>query len=187
MMNPDRVRAVIVILAIFAAFNTILVLYLSSLSYAGPACQTPPPCVTKPPALAFYESAGPFISIASWLIFGVTLAYWRRGTSNPVRLSMMKAGFDKSVYDLMVKMRGSGSRLSILQSLVEAPRHRNQLSEITGIDWKEVDRQVGLLEKYGFLSVNAQAGPVKEYKLTEQGRLLVKLMDELVKNQNQTS
>jgi len=96
---------------------------------------------------------------------------------------MMKAGFDKSVYDLMVKMRGSGSRLSILQSLVQSPHHRNELSEMTGIDWKEVDRQIGLLWQHGFVSVDAQAGPVKMYKLTEQGRSLVKLMDEWEKSQ----
>lgn len=96
---------------------------------------------------------------------------------------MMKAGFDRNVYDLMVKMRGSSSRLSILQSLVQAPRHRNELSEMTGIDWKEVDRQIGLLERYGFVSVEAQAGPVKVYRLTDQGRSLVKLMDELEKSQ----
>lgn len=83
----------------------------------------------------------------------------------------------------MVKMRGAGSGLSILHTLTEAPRHRNELSEITGIDWKEVDRQIGLLQRYGFVSVEAQAGPVKMYKLTEQGRSLVNLLDEMETNQ----
>ncbi len=96
-----------------------------------------------------------------------------------MRFSIMKAGFDRTVYDLMVRMRGSASRLSILQGLLESPRHRNELSEITGIDWKEIDRQIGLLEQYGFVSVDTQAGPIKIYKLTEQGRLLLRLMDEL--------
>jgi DNA-binding HxlR family transcriptional regulator len=57
------------------------------------------------------------------------------------------------------------------------------LFRLTGIDWKEVDRQIGLLEQYGFVSVDAQEGPIKLYKLTEQGRMLVKLLDEPGKNQ----
>ena len=93
----------------------------------------------------------------------------------------MKAGFDRSVYDLMVKMRGSGSRLSLLQSLNQASRHRNELSEMTRNDWKEVDREIGLLEKHGFDTVETQAGPIKIYRLTGHGRSLVRLMDELRK------
>lgn len=179
-MNLDRIKIVLVLFAIFASLNTILAIYSQS-QFGGPEC-TNPPCANRSP-LAIYSTISVPISVATWLIFGATFALWRRSSSNIIRFSMMKAGFDRSVYDLMVKMRGSSSRLSILQSLIQAPHHRNELSEITGIDWKEVDRQIGLLERYGFVSVEAQAGPVKVYKLTEQGRSLVKLMDELGKNQ----
>jgi DNA-binding HxlR family transcriptional regulator len=113
-------------------------------------------------------------------VFGLALAFWRQqGSGNSLRFSLTKAGFDKGTYDLMVKMRGAGSRFSILSTLTEAPRHRSELSEITGIDWKEVDRQIGLLQRYGFVSVEAQAGPVKMYKLTEQGRSLANLLIEI--------
>ena len=50
---------------------------------------------------------------------------------------------------------------------------------MTGIDWKEVDRQVGVMEKYGLVKIYAQAGNVKLYQTTEQGRLLLKFIDEL--------
>jgi DNA-binding HxlR family transcriptional regulator len=186
----NRTNAIRVFLAVFASICTILALYFyfQSISPGGSACLNPP-CATPPkqPELAVFPTSFAIISVSSWAAFGFALAFWRQqGSGNSLRFSLTNAGFDKNVYDLMVKMRGSGSRLSILQGLVEAPRHRNQLSEITGIDWKEVDRQVGLLERYGFVSVNAQAGPIKEYKLTEQGRLLVKLMDELGKTQQET-
>ena len=78
----------------------------------------------------------------------------------------------------MVKMRGSTSRLALLRGL-ETPRHRNELSEITGIDWKEVDRQLGVFEKYGLAKVYVSSGTIKMYQLTEHGRLLLQLMDEL--------
>ena len=56
-------------------------------------------------------------------------------------------GFDKNIYNLMVKMKGATSRLSLLRGL-ETPRHRNDLAEITGIDWKEVDREINILFCY---------------------------------------
>ena len=87
-------------------------------------------------------------------------------------------GFGSDVYDLMIGMRGSGSRVSLLQNM-ESPRHRLELSERTGIDWKEVDRQLSVLERYGLVKVYAQSGTVKLYQVTEHGKLLLKLVGEL--------
>ena len=127
--------------------------------------------------VAIYDSYGAFIpiSIASWLGFGVVLAFWRGSYG---RSAWRKAGLDKNVYDLMVKMRGGNSRLRLLRNL-ESPRQRNELSQLTGMDWKEVDRQVYLLQSYGLVSVYAESGSVKMFKLTEQGHLFLKLMGEL--------
>lgn len=75
-------------------------------------------------------------------------------------------------------MRGGNSRLELLRNL-ETPKQRNELTQITGIDWKEVDRNIGLLLSYGLVSIYAESGSVKIYKLTEQGRLLLKLIDEM--------
>ena len=135
-----------------------------------------------PTSLSLYLSISIPISVGSWTAFGIAVTVWRQTSSNAIRSSMLKAGFDRTVYDLMIKMRGSSSRLSILQTLIEAPRHRNEVAQMTGMDWKEVDRQVGLLEKYGFVEVETKAGPVKMYKLTGQGISLVKLMNEMAKS-----
>ena len=62
---------------------------------------------------------------------------------------------------------------------MESPKHRHELSELTGIDWKEVDRQLSVMEKYGLVKVQVQSGTVKLYQVTEQGRLLLKLVEEL--------
>jgi len=82
------------------------------------------------------------------------------------------------VYDLMIGMRGGGSRVSLLQNM-DSPKHRLELSELTGIDWKEVDRQLAVLEKYSLVKVYAQSGTVKLYQVTEQGKLLLGLIEEL--------
>ena len=70
-------------------------------------------------------------------------------------------------------------RHSELLENMESPKHRHELSELTGIDWKEVDRQLSVMEKYGLVKVQVQSGTVKLYQVTEQGRLLLKLVEEL--------
>lgn len=62
---------------------------------------------------------------------------------------------------------------------MENPRHRLELSELTGFDWKEVDRQLNLLLSYGLVTIYAESGSMKMYRLTEQGRLLLKLVEGL--------
>lgn len=116
------------------------------------------------------------VSIGSWTGFGITFVLWRGSYG---RSSIwQKSGLDKNVYDLIVKMRGGNSRLQLLRSL-DSPKQRNELTLLTGIDWKEVDRNIGLLLSYGLVSIYAESGSVKIYKLTEQGRLLLKLIDEM--------
>lgn len=85
----------------------------------------------------------------------------------------------------MIKMRGGSSRLTLLQHL-DSPKHRFELSEVTGIDWKEVDRQIGVLEKHMLIKMYAQSGAVKLYEMTEQGRLLLKVIDELNSSERTT-
>jgi len=47
------------------------------------------------------------------------------------------------------------------------------------MDWKEVDRQLRVLENYGLVHVIAQSGTVKMYQITERGLVLMKLIDDL--------
>lgn len=78
----------------------------------------------------------------------------------------------------MITMRGGGSRITLLENM-ETPKNRLELSELTGIDWREVDREVSILEKYGLVKIYAQTGTVKMYQVTEQGKLLMNLVGEL--------
>jgi predicted transcriptional regulator len=116
------------------------------------------------------------VTALSWAIVGVAVMVDRNGRS-----AMKKAGVDGEVYDILVKMRGAKSRLAILRSL-DKPRHRSELAGITGLDWKEVDRDLELLEKYGIVALFAESGAIKIYGLTQQGRLLVDLLTEMLKD-----
>ena len=68
--------------------------------------------------------------------------------------------------------------MALMRNL-ETPRHRFDLASVTGMDWKEVDRQLAILENYGLVKVYAQSGSVKLYQMTEHGRMLLRLMDDL--------
>lgn len=122
------------------------------------------------------------LSVAGWIAVGLVAFQGRTGgyRRSRVKSAFAKMGFGSDVFDLMIGMRGAGSRVSLLQSM-ETPKHRLELSELTGIDWKEVDRQLSVLEKYGLVKVYAQSGTVKLYQVTEQGKLLLNLVAELNK------
>jgi DNA-binding HxlR family transcriptional regulator len=161
-----RLIAVLLPLAAFGSLETIIALL--SAVFLGGASQHAP---LGP--FAFLWVYAPPLSITTWAVVVVTAVYSRSGRS-----IFARKGFEDDVYRLMVKMRGSGSRLTLLKS-IEEPRHRLELAEITGIDWKEVDRQLKVLENYGLARVTAHSGSIKLYQITEQGRLLLKLIDDL--------
>jgi hypothetical protein len=120
------------------------------------------------------------LSFVGWAAVGLVVFQGKVGgvRRSQVRGLFSKRGFGADTYDLMMGMRGAGSRVSLLQNM-ESPKHRLELSELTGIDWKEVDRQISVLEKYGLVKVYAQSGSVKLYQSTEQGKLLLNLVGEL--------
>lgn len=125
----------------------------------------------------FIAYAPPF-SIAGWIAVGFVVFQGRASKHSQIKSLFAHKGFGGDVYDLMIGMRGGGSRVSLLRNM-DSPRHRLELSELTGIDWKEVDRQLAVLEKYGLVKVYAQSGTVKLYQVTEQGKLLLGLIGEL--------
>jgi DNA-binding HxlR family transcriptional regulator len=153
-------------LVVFASSETVLAV-LSATSYSGPIQKG------NPSILSYFWTYAPHISILSWTIVGATIWLGRSGKG-----IFARQGFDNDVYKLMIKMRGSGRRLQLLRNL-EEPKHRFELAKVTGMDWKEVDRQLRVLENYGLARVIAQSGTVKMYQITEQGRVLVKLISDL--------
>jgi len=129
-------------------------------------------------ALGLFWSYSIHLSVGGSIAIGLVLFQGRGSQQSRLRKIFIGQGFSSDIYDLMIGMRGATSRLTLLRTM-ETPRYRNELSEMTGIDWKEVDRQVGVMEKYGLLKIFAQAGNVRLYQTTEQGRLLLKFIDEL--------
>jgi DNA-binding transcriptional ArsR family regulator len=123
------------------------------------------------------------LAAAGWVAVGVVLFQGRMAGGfrrSRVKSLFASRGFGPDVYDLMITMRGGGSRVTLLENM-ETPKNRLELSELTGIDWREVDREISILERYGLVKIYAQSGTVKMYQITEQGKLLRSLVEELNK------
>lgn len=167
-----RSGSVLVLSAGFAVISSIF-----AIDYLTTFCRAPG-CIS---AQSSGSSLLPYsipLSLTSWTVFGVTLI-WRHGIPSEWK----GAGFDRDMFNLMVRMRGGASRLAILK-LLTAPKHRNELSELSGFDWKEVDRQLRLLQSYGLVVIYAESGSMKLYSVTRQGELLLSLIEKLSREQS---
>ncbi len=163
-----------VLLAVLVSFSSLetVVAALSLSATAGPA-QSGPGSLLGP-----FFSYSPPLSVLGWVVSGLVYFQGRFSRGSRLRSVFARRGFGSEVYDLMVRMRGGGSRLALLR-VMETPRHRLELARETGIDWKEVDREVGVMERFGLVKVCAESGTVKMYQTTEQGRLLLELFEEM--------
>ena len=167
----DKYRIAEIILIVFSAVESITA--VAANAELGGTIPTAP----GGPLGFFWVNSVP-LGLAGWSAVGLVTAGAHFGRKSRARSLFAARGFEGQVYDLMIGMRGGGSRLALLRSMQE-PRHRQELAVLTGIDWKEVDREVTVLEKYGLVKVYAQSGSVRMYQVTEQGRLLMKMVDDL--------
>jgi DNA-binding HxlR family transcriptional regulator len=158
-------------LAVFSSAETIFAV-IGSASMGGPAQSS-----LRGASGFFWQYSVP-LGLAGWVFVGISIVGGQHSSKSKIKGIFAKRGFGSEVFDLMIGMRGGGSRLTLLREMQE-PRHRQELAEVTGIDWKEVDRQISVLEKYGLVKVYAESGTVKMYHITEQGKLLLGLMADL--------
>jgi predicted transcriptional regulator len=64
--------------------------------------------------------------------------------------------------------------------------NRYQLAMELGIDWKSVDRHVDLLLRHGLLET-VEASGERAYRLSERGRRLLELLEEMAEIEKDTS
>jgi DNA-binding MarR family transcriptional regulator len=82
-------------------------------------------------------------------------------------------------------MKGGRARVNLLRSLGEQ-KNKLQLAKELGMDWKDVDRNIQILLKYGLIRESESVGKVKYYSLTPDGNKVLELLEEL-NNVNQES
>ena len=111
------------------------------------------------------------IASASWVLAVCSvLRLSRKG-----RAEWRRAGFDDSTIDIMSESRGAFSRLKILEVL-RNPNQRGYVSDATGIDWREVDREVRLLEGLGLVELQTKQGHRQLFGLTGKGGVALGLL-----------
>ncbi|MCD6536326.1 MAG: hypothetical protein J7K49_04755 [Thaumarchaeota archaeon] len=120
----------------------------------------------------FFTSA--YTALGSWMFIAATLAF-----KGIVKHLWCKNKLDYEVFKLLVRMRGSSTRIRILR-LLEKPMNRLMLARQLKLDWKAIDRHVEVLEKKGLIQrLGTRKGRGELYILTEKGRTALELLEKL--------
>jgi hypothetical protein len=151
-------------------------------SVSGPSssssAQTSPSFATVssfsvPSVIRFFEGHSLALAPSSWIAVGC-MWIWR----GRMRSKWTDLGFDSDVFGLFVKMKGGKTRIRLLDAL-SLPKDRLQLAQELGLDWKGVDRHLVIMKKYGFVDDRVAYGKVRMYQLTPMGASLLRLLQEL--------
>ena len=108
------------------------------------------------------------------------LALRQRGVVGSLKKKMSNEGYDKDVYRVF-SGRGGTRRLVIMRSL-ETPRLRNEIANLTNTDWKEVDRNIKILESVNLVRTQFSHGSVSTYELTANGKRLMDIVRSEINN-----
>lgn len=169
----------IVIISFFAIYSTILL--IDQTVNTNPTLDIGVPTVIGTPT--FYEYALIGINIAnstiydnaflffisSWTLIGSVI--WRGN----IKKVFQSFGFDYDIFTSMLKMKGSESRIKILDSL-SLPKNRKQIAEELNLDWKSVDRHTKLLIKLNLINEMTTLGNTTFYIRSEKGTKLLSLI-----------
>lgn len=110
----------------------------------------------------------PVILPVTWGAVAATLI-WR----GKIRSQWRRQGYDYDIFRLVARMRGSATRISLLNAIIEVPKNKLQLAKELGVDWKTVDNHVEMLLKNGLVEEKMSIGTSRYYGATKDaGRVL---------------
>lgn len=121
-----------------------------------------------------------FTSCLGWLIAGYELyAIKKRDISRALK-EKIPGRKDKWVIYNTFKGRGGASRLAIMETL-NTPKLRSEVADAAEIDWKEVDRNLKILESVDLVRIQFTHGSVSIYELTDKGKEVLQIVKSVVK------
>ena len=119
------------------------------------------------------------LSVVGWLLTGYELfAERKKEISHILRTTVSGRKDHWGIYNVF-KGKGGARRLTILESL-DVPRQRNEVAKMTSTDWKEVDRNIRILESANLIRMGQSGTPYPRYELTEEGQELLKKITSVV-------
>jgi predicted transcriptional regulator len=123
----------------------------------------------KPLTTSIYESS-PYILPITWGAVGGTLI-WR----GKVRSTWSKQGYDYDTFRLVAKMRGSPTRIRLLNA-IHSPKNKLQLAKELDVDWKTIDNHIEMLVEGGLVEERGIVGTSRYYVITENGMKVLSLL-----------
>lgn len=179
----SRYTAIFSALVLFALFNTMLLGFEIAGYHPWPQTNTNsgnsygPSSNPSNSVIAMLQGGSYVLAPTSW---GFVLGAWLwRGR---VKSQWTRLGLTEDLFRLLIKMRGSGTRTSIMAAL-QTPKDRFQISKDLGLDWTTVDYQMRVLLKYGLVNDETAYGNVRLYKLTPIAEVLLKALQEMERNE----
>ena len=116
-----------------------------------------------------------YLGILGWVLTVYEIMSAKKFQFNgSLRKIIDREGFDRDIYRIF-SSRGGSKRFAIMQTLA-TPKLRNEIARITNIDWKEVDRNIRILEESNLVKMQYSHGSLNVYRLTETGEDLIKVI-----------
>jgi len=136
------------------------------------------PSIEQPRILDFAKLLEMSYEFVCWNLLPLTVTpvvlgalIWR----GKIRRIWLANGFGYKHFELMVKMRGSKTRLQILRTF-DIPKTRQYIAHELNLDWKAVDTHVKALLKYGLIKEMCSVGQTTYYTRSESGDKLLELL-----------
>jgi predicted transcriptional regulator len=119
-----------------------------------------------------YDSSAYILPI-TWGAVGGTLI-WR----GKVRSTWSKQGYDYDTFKLVAKMRGSPTRIRLLNAINSSSKNKLQLAKELEVDWKSIDNHISMLLQSRLVEEKTMVGTSKYYAITHDGAKILSLLSD---------
>lgn len=123
----------------------------------------------------------PIILPITWGAVAGTLI-WR----GKVRSQWRRQGYDYDTFKLVAKMRGSSTRIELLNTIADRPKNKLQIAKELGVDWKTIDNHIEMLLKNGLVEERMSIGTSRYYGMTKNANRVLSLLSAEEVDQKQT-
>lgn len=116
------------------------------------------------------HDSSPIVLPITWgAVIGTLI--WRGKT----RSQWGKQGYDYDTFKLVAKMRGSPTRIRLMNAVIDEQKNKLQIAKELDVDWKTVDNHVRVLIASRLIE-EITVGASKYYLITEDGRKILSLL-----------
>lgn len=136
-----------------------------------------PPLLTEFPQNEFSSTVNklydisPYLALSSWISF-LLLLIWK----GHVRRIWRSRGYDYDVFKLLVKTRGSPTRVRILKRL-SIPMNRLQLARELELQWRAIDSHISTLINHNLVKEVITFGTAEYLMITDKGKEVLELLE----------